>query len=113
MKWAALRKARRGGVQFGDDLFVYSSDSKWGEVRSKVVTRTPRKEKPGELRRDHLHLVVQKGRPFQNEHPDVPILLDMGAVSRRRHRPEESPGDRPPCKPMLSRRASFGGRRTG
>lgn len=31
-----------------------------------------------EIPREHLHLVVQKGRLFQKAHPDVPVLYDRG-----------------------------------
>jgi hypothetical protein len=32
------------------------------------------------VQREHLHIVVQNGRLFQQEHPDVPVILDRGRV---------------------------------
>ena len=36
------------------------------------------REHPDEVDRARLHVVFQKGRLFQREHPDVPVLLDKG-----------------------------------
>ena len=35
-------------------------------------------ERPGSLESERLHVVIQKGRLFQREHPDVPVLVDKG-----------------------------------
>lgn len=33
-------------------------------------------EHPASVKRENLYLVVQKGRLFQQEHPEVPVILD-------------------------------------
>jgi Peptidase family M28 len=92
MKWATFRarpdetgtlartveESGAWWVQFGDDLFVFSSDRKWREVRSRIAASAARHEEPGDVRRGHLNLVMQKGRLFQNAYPDISILLDKG-----------------------------------
>ena len=36
------------------------------------------REFPGQVDRARLHVVIQKGRLFQREHPEVPVLADKG-----------------------------------
>src|SRR4029450_4694344 len=38
------------------------------------------REHPNRLNKEHLHLVVQNGRLFQQEHPNVPVILDRGRI---------------------------------
>ncbi|MEM1128993.1 MAG: M20/M25/M40 family metallo-hydrolase [Pseudomonadota bacterium] len=64
-------------VQFGDDLFVYAANAKWAAVSEAMGARDARQPQ-GDVRKSALHLVVQKGRTFQQEHPDVPVLFDKG-----------------------------------
>ena len=66
-------------VRFGDTLFHSVEEAQWdGAVeasRARGVTLTPLASTASASR---LHVVVQKGRLFQQEHPTVPVLLDKG-----------------------------------
>ena len=42
---------------------------------------------PGAVAPERLHVVVQKGRLFQQEHPDVPVLRRQGPLPAGRPRP--------------------------
>jgi len=69
--------ARRGegySARFGDKVFVWSATAKWSAVSRDAAK--PLAE--GDVRDGRLHLVRQKGRLFQQAHPDVPVLLDAG-----------------------------------
>ncbi|WP_210115045.1 M28 family metallopeptidase [Roseovarius aestuariivivens] len=61
-------------VRFGEDVFVYAADSKWRSVADSLGRADPE----GDVRKGDMHLVVQKGRVFQLENPDVPVLMDKG-----------------------------------
>ncbi|MGY3438989.1 MULTISPECIES: M28 family metallopeptidase [unclassified Marinovum] len=77
---AARRKAEKSEgwwVQFGDDLFVYSANDKWSDVTKGLAKRNAAQPE-GSARKGNMHLVVQKGRTFQQAHPDIPVLLDKG-----------------------------------
>src|SRR5687767_15149763 len=74
-----LRSLGLSSVKFGDDALVLASDAEWRAlerdgrmtgVDSARVVQVPRK-------RD-LRLVIQIGRRFQQEHPDVRVLFDRG-----------------------------------
>lgn len=57
-------------VRFGNETFVYGS-----AARLRAAGVDPAAE---EVRAADLHLVRQKGRLFQAEHPNVPVLFDRG-----------------------------------
>ena len=66
-------------IRFGDDLVYCGADhdlSRFTELadRAGVAFRAH----PDAIERAHLHVVTQKGRLFQREHPDVPVLVDKG-----------------------------------
>src|SRR5206468_3590339 len=64
-------------VRFGDVLFHMTEKSRWGGRAKTAVAAGARLERlPHATPRERLHLVVQKGRLFQQEHPKVPVLLD-------------------------------------
>src|SRR5437764_5325337 len=66
-------------VRFGDVLFHLTEKSRWGGQAKTAVAAGARLERlPHATPRERLHLVVQKGRLFQQEHPQVPVLLDKG-----------------------------------
>lgn len=66
-------------VQFGDEFLVYSSNSAWSGVsRALKQDAESFEEFPGSVRKGFMHLVVQKGRLFQQEYPDIPVLIDKG-----------------------------------
>jgi hypothetical protein len=66
-------------VQFGDELLLYASNSKWNAVADHAERGGMRlEEHPSDVRKGDMYLVVQKGRLFQQEYPDATILLDKG-----------------------------------
>jgi len=64
-------------VRLGDRVLMFAQDIQW---QARVVE--PARAAPGfvelamSTQRQNLHLVTQKGRWFQQEHPEVPVLLD-------------------------------------
>jgi hypothetical protein len=66
-------------IRFGDVLFHMSEEPRWGGL-AKAARRSGAalKRLSHSTPRERLHMVVQKGRLFQQEHPDVPVLLDKG-----------------------------------
>jgi FMN phosphatase YigB (HAD superfamily) len=64
-------------VRLGDRVLLFAQDLQW---QARVVE--PARAAPGfvdldrSTPRQNLHLVTQKGRWFQQEHPEVPVLLD-------------------------------------
>src|SRR5262245_41830753 len=87
-------------IRFGDVLFHMTEGPGWGEGADAArgagaQLRTLDHETP----RGRLHLVVQKGRLFQQAHPEVPVLLDKGRYLVVDLDPEEAKewdcGDRP------------------
>ncbi len=66
-------------VQFGQEALLYADESDWNELLTSTGrSGTPLHRNPNPSKRENLHLVVQKGRLFQQEHPDIPVLLDKG-----------------------------------
>ncbi len=61
-------------ARFGNDSLVYAAESKVGAARKSLDGAEP----AGSIRKGNMHLVVQKGRTFQREHPDVRVILDKG-----------------------------------
>ena len=66
-------------AQFGDELLLYADDTAWGRV-VEGARRGARQlqEHQTTVQREHMYLVVQNGRLFQQEHPDVPVIIDRG-----------------------------------
>ena len=66
-------------VQFGDVLFHVVQERHWAAMVKSAEARgeslTPILHRPAQER---LHVVIQKGRLFQQEHPEVPVLLNKG-----------------------------------
>jgi hypothetical protein len=66
-------------VQFGKEALLIADESDWNQIvnsagRSGISLQ--RNSRPSQ--KDNLYLVVQKGRLFQQEHPEVPVLIDKG-----------------------------------
>lgn len=56
-----------------------TEEPQWGgRAKAARGAGTALKRLPHSTPRERLHMVVQKGRLFQQEHPDVPVLLDKG-----------------------------------
>lgn len=63
---------------FGDDVLLMT-DRDWETLTQRAGrSLSELEELQSVARRDHMHLVVQKGRLFQQAHPDVPVVLDRG-----------------------------------
>ena len=67
------------GVRFGDTLFHATEEAEWdGTVAAASARGTALTPLDAPVPAARLHVVVQKGRLFQQEHPKVPVLLDKG-----------------------------------
>ena len=68
-------------ARFGDELLLYAEEPQWEDLR--VERPGPGvlklREHRATVKREHMH-VVQNGRLFQQEHPDVPVILDRGRL---------------------------------
>jgi Peptidase family M28 len=66
-------------VHFGDERAYIGTQQQWvGLSASARRAGLALRERPGEVDRERLHVIIQKGRLFQREHPDVPLLVDKG-----------------------------------
>ncbi len=66
-------------LQFGDQLVYFATEAEWaGVIRSADRAGLQLGERSGLLESERLHVVIQKGRLFQREYPDVPVLVDKG-----------------------------------
>src|SRR5262245_46696727 len=66
-------------LKFGEDTVYCGAGKSWGQFKERAGrARAQLREHPAEIDRERLHVVAQKGRLFQREHPDVPVLLDKG-----------------------------------
>jgi hypothetical protein len=61
-----------GWVRLGDEVLLYAEDDKWDGVLERARQLWLRLEEQSDgVEQDHLHLIVQSGRRFQQQHPDV------------------------------------------
>jgi Peptidase family M28 len=66
-------------IQLGKEALLIADESDWNQILNRAGRSgisLQRNSRPTE--KDNLYLVVQKGRLFQQEHPEVPILIDKG-----------------------------------
>jgi hypothetical protein len=81
---ARIDPGERSGIawaQFGDQVLLYADDADGHDLATHAGCRALQlREYPVPVQRDHLHVVVQNGRLFQQEHPEVPVILDRGRV---------------------------------
>src|SRR3954452_12987066 len=75
-------EAELGGapwLQFGDELVYVVQQQNWAAM-TEAVSRAGDGlgEHPGTIDRARLHVIIQKGRLFQREHPDVALIVDKG-----------------------------------
>ncbi len=70
----------RASVRFGDQLLIVADESEWSRLgalaRSAGIDFVAGSERSADAK--SLHLVVQKGRLFQREHPECTVLVDRG-----------------------------------
>ncbi len=75
----SIKKTGGWWVRFGDDLLAYAANDKWSDVDARFSKgQRNTGQQTGTVRKGNMHLVVQKGRTFQNEHPDAKVILDKG-----------------------------------
>jgi Peptidase family M28 len=68
-------------AQFGDQMLLYADDSEGEDLATRASPSALRlQEYSAPARKEHMHIVVQNGRLFQQEHPDVPVILDRGRI---------------------------------
>jgi hypothetical protein len=68
-------------AQFGNQVLLYADDTAWEGLAKRADRGALRlQEYPAPAKREHMHVVVQNGRLFQQEHPDVPVILDRGRI---------------------------------
>jgi hypothetical protein len=68
-------------AQFGDQVLLYADDSEGEDLATRASPSALRlQEYSAPARKEHMHIVVQNGRLFQQEHPDVPVILDRGRI---------------------------------
>jgi hypothetical protein len=74
-----LAPAGVSSLKFGEDMVYCGTGKPWGNFKDRASrARLAVREHPKEIDRERLHVVIQKGRLFQREHPDVPVLFDKG-----------------------------------
>jgi hypothetical protein len=75
----ALALGAVSSLKFGDDTVYCGAGESWGEFKERAGrAQIAVREHPEEIDRERLHVVIQKGRLFQREHPDIPVLVDKG-----------------------------------
>jgi Zn-dependent M28 family amino/carboxypeptidase len=78
-------------VRFGDEVLLYAEDTKWNSVVERAHQQNLRlQEHSDAVEKDSIHLVIQNGRRFQQEHPEVQVLFDKGRYIAVALDPEEA-----------------------
>jgi hypothetical protein len=66
-------------ARFGDEVLLVSDEGQWDALADRAErSALPLQERRTGVEGEHLHVVVQNGRRFQQENPDVPVILDRG-----------------------------------
>jgi hypothetical protein len=66
-------------ARFGEEVLLFSDEGQWDALTERAGrSALPLQERRAGVEREHLHVVVQNGRLFQQENPDVPVILDRG-----------------------------------
>lgn len=66
-------------ARFGDEVLLVSDEARWDTLAERAG-RSALRECRASVEREHLHAVVQNGRLFEQEHPNVRIILDRGRI---------------------------------
>jgi Zn-dependent M28 family amino/carboxypeptidase len=76
---ASMASPEISWAQFGNEMLLYADEPQWeGFMEHAGRDALQLREKRATVRREHMHVVVQNGRLFQQEHSDVPVILDRG-----------------------------------
>jgi hypothetical protein len=66
-------------VRFGNDVLLYGEEAQWKGLADRARKgHLQRREHVSTVKKERMHIVVQNGRLFQQEHPEVPVILDRG-----------------------------------
>ncbi len=66
-------------VQFGRETLLIANESDLNDLNNRAARTGISLERNSlNTQKENLYVVVQKGRLFQQEHPEVPILIDKG-----------------------------------
>ena len=66
-------------VRFGNDVLLYGEEAQWKGLTNRArEARLQKQERVSTVKKERMHIVVQNGRLFQQEHPKVPVILDRG-----------------------------------
>lgn len=68
IEFSQSKLPRSSWIQFGEEAFWMSDESEAPQMR----------QNPQTSQKENLYLVIQKGRVFQKEHPEIPVLFDKG-----------------------------------
>ncbi|WP_299846922.1 M28 family metallopeptidase [uncultured Roseovarius sp.] len=75
----SIEKAGGWWVRFGTDMLTYAANNRWSDVDARFsADKRNARQNAGSVRKSDMHLVVQKGRTFQQENPDAEVLYDKG-----------------------------------
>ena len=77
--WQAARTAGASWAQLGDQVVVWTDEPELSRALEPLRLGELAIEERNEIRPgEELHLVIQLGRLFQQEHPEVPVIADKG-----------------------------------
>jgi Peptidase family M28 len=66
-------------LRFGNDVLLFAEDAQWkGAADRARKGNLQRQNQAITVKKERLHIVVQNGRLFQQEHPEIPVILDRG-----------------------------------
>ena len=60
-------------------MLLYGEEAQWRGLTNRArAARLQKQERVSTVKKERMHIVVQNGRLFQQEHPEVPVILDRG-----------------------------------
>jgi hypothetical protein len=66
-------------ARFGNDLLFYCEETQWKGLADRARKgQLQRRNQVLTVKKERMHIVVQNGRLFQQEHPKIPVILDRG-----------------------------------
>jgi hypothetical protein len=65
-------------VRFGSEVLLYAGEARWKGLAARAKKADLQIRDDIAPVRKRMHIVVQNGRLFQQEHPEVPVIVDRG-----------------------------------
>jgi Peptidase family M28 len=65
-------------IRFGSEVLLYGSEAQWKGLAARARKADLQIRDDIAPVRKRMHIVVQNGRLFQQEHPEVPVIVDRG-----------------------------------